>query len=96
MIKFNPVDKSITTIGPDLGDDDHKWYGGAMTGSGVIYCPPNNSNHHGILKIDTNTDTVTELDAHLFLNEVMVVCGTHVLPLSMDVFTLYLVMLVAS
>ena len=35
-----------------------------MTESGVIYCPPFNS--RGILKIDTNTDNVTELDANLF------------------------------
>ena len=36
-----------------------------MTDSGVIYCPPICSEAHGILKIDTNTDTFTELDVNL-------------------------------
>ena len=62
VIKFNPVDKSITYIGPDFGDE-WKWMRGAMADSGIIYCPPFNS--HGILKIDTNTDTVTKLDVNL-------------------------------
>ena len=63
--KFNPIDKSMTHIGPYLGDDsDTMWYQGAMTENGVIYCPPGYDDR-GILKIDTNTDTVTELDADL-------------------------------
>ena len=61
VAKFNPVDKSITYIGPDLGDDDRKWWnGGTMTDSGIIYCVPYDS-CCGILKIDTNIDAVTEL-----------------------------------
>ena len=70
--KFNPVDKSITYIGPDLGNDEWKWRRGAITESGIIYCIPVDSgrrriysSRHGILKIDTNTDNVTELDANL-------------------------------
>ena len=63
VAKFNPADKAITDIGPDLGDGA-VWYIGAMTDSGVIYCPPDSSNR-GILKIVTNTDTVTELDRNL-------------------------------
>ena len=39
VIKFNPVDKSITEIRPDFGDEA-KWDRGAMTDNGVIYCPP--------------------------------------------------------
>ena len=35
-----------------------------MTDNGVFYCIPYFSNR-GILKIDTNTDTVTELDVDL-------------------------------
>ena len=35
-----------------------------MTDSSVIYCPPYNT-HRGILKIDTNTDNATVLDANL-------------------------------
>ena len=66
VAKFNPVNKSITYIGPDLGYDDMKWRNGAVTDSGVIYCPPYGSDSLcGILKIDTNTDTVTELDRNL-------------------------------
>ena len=33
-----------------------------MTDSGVIYCPSLSSSYRGILKIDTNTDNVTELN----------------------------------
>ena len=64
VVKFNPVDKSIAYIGPDFDDYDVKWWRGAMTDGGIIYCPPCESNR-GILNIDTNTDTVTELDRNL-------------------------------
>ena len=67
VVKFNPVDNSMTLIGPDFGDG-HKWTRGAMTESGIIYCPPYNSLTNGILKIDTNTDNVTVLDIN-FLPE---------------------------
>ena len=63
-MKFDPVSKSITEIGPDFGDDREKWMSGAINGSGIIYCPPFNV-ERGILKIDTNTDTVTVLDRDL-------------------------------
>ena len=36
-----------------------------MTDSGVIHCPPSLYSDRGILKIDTNTDSVTELDVNL-------------------------------
>ena len=62
--KFNPVDKSLTLIGPDLGRGC-KWIEGAITDGGVIYCVPDHSRVNGILKIETNTDTVTELDGNL-------------------------------
>ena len=67
MIKFDPVSKSTTHIGPDFGDEYKKWYTGAITstGSGIIYCVPKFYGR-GILKIDTITDTVTELDRNLF------------------------------
>ena len=64
VAKFNPVDRSITEIGPDFGGVWCKWSIGAMTENGIIYCPPCNRDR-GILKIDTNTDTVTDLDANL-------------------------------
>ena len=63
VMKFNPLDKSITEIGPDFGNG-YKWWRGAMANNGVIYSAPYNS-HRGILKIDTNTDNVTELDRNL-------------------------------
>ena len=66
--KFNPLDKSMTHIGPDFGDvlgDGWKWRRGAITDSGIIYCPPGDENH-GILKIDTNTDNVTELEEDFY------------------------------
>ena len=63
VVKFNPVDKSITHIGPDFGDG-FKWSRGAINDGGVIYCVPL-CTYHGILTIDTNIDTVTELDANL-------------------------------
>ena len=64
VAKFNPGDYSMTEIGPDFGTDAWKWSKGAITDSGIIYCPPGNEDH-GILKIDTNTDNVTELDRNL-------------------------------
>ena len=66
VAKFNPIDKSITEIGPDFGNEQGKWHQGAINGSGIIYCVPYGfDSHRGILKIDTNTDTVTELDVNL-------------------------------
>ena len=63
VAKFNPIDKSMTHIGPEFGGGG-KWVKGAMTDSGIIYCLPREI-RHGILKIDTNTDDVTELNANL-------------------------------
>ena len=63
VIKFNFLDKSVTRIGPDIGAD--LWFSGATTDSGVIYFLPSYLCNRGILKIDTNTDTVTELDGNL-------------------------------
>ena len=65
VLKFNSVDKSMTYIGPDFGGGmGSKWKQGAMTDSGIIYCAPWEADR-GILKIDTNTDTVTELNVNL-------------------------------
>ena len=65
-VKFNSLDESITRIEPDLSEDDiYKWFRGAMTNNGIIYCPPYDR-RRGILRIDTNTDTVTVLDVNLF------------------------------
>ena len=36
VVKFNPIDNSMTRIRPDFGDG-FKWYIGAMGDSGVIY-----------------------------------------------------------
>ena len=66
VVKFNPIDKSMTDIGPDFVDgwNSYHWYEAAMADNGVIYCPPCHF-RRGILKIDTNTDNVTELDRNL-------------------------------
>ena len=63
-MKFDPISKSINNVGPDLGENRYNWSRGAITDSGIIYFPPRNSSR-GILKIDTNTDNVTELNRNL-------------------------------
>ena len=60
VMKFNPLDKSFTEIGPDLGDGEHKWWCGVRANTGSIYCVPCNADH--ILKIDTIQGTVETLD----------------------------------
>jgi hypothetical protein len=60
VVKFNPVDKSLTEIGPDFGDDEYKWGCGVRDNNGSIYCAPYLADH--ILKIKTNDDTVETLD----------------------------------
>ena len=61
VVKFNPLDKSLTEIGPDLGEGEFKWECGVLASNGSIYCAPFCSNSH-ILKIDTNDGTVETLD----------------------------------
>ena len=48
-----------------------------MTDDGIIYCPPCNR-LHGILKIDTNTDNVTELDRHFLPEQDVGVMGAFI------------------
>ena len=60
VVKFNPLDKSLTKIGPDLGEGEYKCKCGVRANNGRIYCAPWNSNK--ILKIDTNDGTVETLD----------------------------------
>jgi hypothetical protein len=60
MVKFNPLDKSLTEIGPDLGVCRWKWLCGVLANTGDIYCAPYNAQH--ILKITTNDGTVDSLD----------------------------------
>jgi hypothetical protein len=60
VVKFNPLDKSLTEIGPDLGDDEWKWKCGVLANTGSIYCAPYWAEH--ILKIDTIQGTVETLD----------------------------------
>ena len=62
-LKFNPTDKSSAPIEPDLGDR-YKYDGGTEDEKGCIYCTPHDCwNTRGMLKIETNTDNVTILDA---------------------------------
>jgi hypothetical protein len=60
VVKFNPLDKSVTEIGPDLGHGGEKWMCGVLANTGSIYCAPYLADH--ILKINTNDGTVETLD----------------------------------
>jgi hypothetical protein len=60
VVKFNPVDKSLTEIGPDLGNRRCKWRCGVRAKNGSIYCAPYYAEQ--ILKINTNDGTVETLD----------------------------------
>jgi hypothetical protein len=60
VVKFNPLDKSLTEIGPDLGHGWAKWTCGVRANTGNIYCAPFMADH--ILKISINDGTVETLD----------------------------------
>jgi outer membrane protein assembly factor BamB len=60
VVKFDPLDKSLTEIGPDLGGGGAKWKCGVLANTGSIYCAPYRAEH--ILKIDTIQGTVETLD----------------------------------
>ena len=60
VVKFNPLDKSLTEIGTDLGDSHGKWRCGVRANTGSIYCAPYHA--ESILKIDTIDGTVETLD----------------------------------
>jgi hypothetical protein len=60
VVKFNPLDKSLTEIGPDLGEGWGKWMCGVRANTGRIYCAPFLADH--ILKIDPIQGTVETLD----------------------------------
>jgi hypothetical protein len=50
----------MTEIGPDFGEDGHKWRCGVLANNCSIYCAPCRADH--ILKIDTIQGTVETLD----------------------------------
>jgi streptogramin lyase len=60
VVKYNPLDKSLTEIGPDLGNGGYKWACGVRANNGKIYCAPYDAEH--ILKIDPIQGTVETLD----------------------------------
>ena len=60
VVKFNPLDKSLTEIGPDFGERYAKWMCGVLANTGSIYCAPFRADQ--ILKINTNDGTVETLD----------------------------------
>jgi hypothetical protein len=60
VVRFNPLDKSLTEIGPDFGEGGCKWKCGVRAKTGSIYCAPFRADH--ILKIDTIQGTVETLD----------------------------------
>jgi hypothetical protein len=49
VVKFNPLYKSFTEIGPDFGKGRYKWMCGVRDNNGSIYCALYHSNR--ILKI---------------------------------------------
>ena len=63
VVKFNPVDKSLTEIGPDLGTRSTKWMGGVLAKNDCIYCAPYGSGR--FLKIDTIKGTVKTFNIKL-------------------------------
>jgi len=63
VVKFDPIDKSLTEIGPNLGDR-RAWHCGGLANNGCIYCLPVLS-HWNALKINTANGTVTILDIRL-------------------------------
>jgi hypothetical protein len=60
VVKFNPIDKSLTEIGPDLGEGVAKWLCGVRANNNMIYCTPFFADR--ILKIDPIRGTVETLD----------------------------------
>jgi hypothetical protein len=59
VVKFDPLNKSLTEIGPDLGEGGGKWKCGVLANNRSIYCAPHRADH--ILKIDTIRGTVETL-----------------------------------
>jgi hypothetical protein len=60
VVKFDPLDKSLTEIGPDFGGGGGKWMCGVLANNRCIYCAPYWADH--VLKIDTIDGTVETLD----------------------------------
>ena len=64
VVKFDPVHKTLTEIGPD--DCSDKWNCGVLAGNGCNYCLPSGTIPAcGVLKIDTINGTVEILDIEL-------------------------------
>ena len=42
-VKLNPLEKSLSEIGPDLGGGAYKWLCGVRANNGKIYCAPFNA-----------------------------------------------------
>ncbi len=65
VVKFNPVDKSMELIGPDLGPKT-SWNCGVLAKNGCIYCPPDEIYSYDdgwkMLKINTHDGTVVTFD----------------------------------
>ena len=65
LAKFNPIDKTLTPIGPDLGDVRGRWArGGVLANNGCMYCLPLDESAQ-IRKLDTIHSTTTVLDVQL-------------------------------
>ena len=64
VVKFDPVDKSLTHIGQDLGVGKGKWLKGDLANNGCIYCVPADR-FAQILNVDTINGTTTVLDVQM-------------------------------
>jgi hypothetical protein len=60
VVKFDPLDKSLTEIGPDFGEGGYKWMCGVLANNSSIYCAPYCADR--VLKIDPIQGTVETLD----------------------------------
>lgn len=59
VAKFDPSDKSLVEIGPDLGRAMWKWQGGVLANDGCIYCLRSGNPDNSVLKIDTVNGNIT-------------------------------------
>ena len=88
VAKFNPVDNSMTQIGPELADDDDddcKWFGGAIK-TAASFTVLHVTIVVAFSKLIRTLTRPQNWISSFFQNKV-IVCGHQMLPLSMDAFT---------
>jgi hypothetical protein len=71
VVKFDPLDKSLTEIGPDFGEGILKWMCGVRVNTGSIYCAPFNNiyymplNARRILRLNPDNDSLSSVGGDL-------------------------------